>query len=116
MRPLDLLAFFYRILHKDGFSRQDLELIRPVVISNTIHSMLAILRAMFHLQIDYGDPERLVGVVRNEHSGLNAFVEGQPAGVRHCARQPGGNHGGTVRSNAEALAGRRRSGMLQTVQ
>uniref|UniRef100_A0A915P4U7 Guanine nucleotide-binding protein subunit beta-like protein n=1 Tax=Meloidogyne floridensis TaxID=298350 RepID=A0A915P4U7_9BILA len=48
-----------RILHKDGFSRQDLELIKPVVICNTIHSMLAILRAMFHLHIDYGDPERL---------------------------------------------------------
>ena len=32
---------------------------RPVVHSNTIHSMLAILRAMFHLQIDYADSERI---------------------------------------------------------
>ncbi|MFH4982276.1 hypothetical protein AB6A40_008985 [Gnathostoma spinigerum] len=48
-----------RILHKDGFSKQDFEMIRPVVHSNSIHSMLAILRAMFHLQIEYGDPERV---------------------------------------------------------
>lgn len=49
-----------RILHKDGFSQQDLEMIRPVVYSNCIHCMLAILRAMFHLQIEYEDPERVV--------------------------------------------------------
>ncbi|CAD5219668.1 unnamed protein product [Bursaphelenchus okinawaensis] len=48
-----------RILHKDGFSKQDLELIKPVVYSNCIHSMLAILRAMFHLQIEYDDPDRV---------------------------------------------------------
>lgn len=39
---------------------QDLEMIRPVVYSNCIHSMLSILRAMFHLQIEYADPERVV--------------------------------------------------------
>lgn len=49
----------FRILHKDGFSKQDLELIKPVVYSNCIHSMLAILRAMFHLQIEYADQERV---------------------------------------------------------
>ncbi|KIH65160.1 g-protein alpha subunit [Ancylostoma duodenale] len=49
-----------RILHKDGFSQQDLEMIRPVVYSNCIHSMLSILRAMFHLQIEYADNERVM--------------------------------------------------------
>uniref|UniRef100_A0A915EKI6 Uncharacterized protein n=1 Tax=Ditylenchus dipsaci TaxID=166011 RepID=A0A915EKI6_9BILA len=48
-----------RILHKDGFSKSDLELIKPVVYSNCIHSILAILRAMFHLQIEYAEPERV---------------------------------------------------------
>ncbi|KAI6214082.1 hypothetical protein M3Y94_00226700 [Aphelenchoides besseyi] len=48
-----------RILHKDGFSKHDLELIKPVVYSNCIHSMLAILRAMFHLSIEYADQERV---------------------------------------------------------
>ncbi|VDM82511.1 unnamed protein product [Strongylus vulgaris] len=44
---------------RDGFSQQDLEMIRPVVYSNCIHSMLSILRAMFHLQIEYADNERV---------------------------------------------------------
>uniref|UniRef100_F1LD90 Guanine nucleotide-binding protein alpha-7 subunit n=1 Tax=Ascaris suum TaxID=6253 RepID=F1LD90_ASCSU len=34
-------------------------MIRPVVYSNCIHNALAILRAMFHLQIEYGDPDRV---------------------------------------------------------
>uniref|UniRef100_A0A183BYK9 Guanine nucleotide-binding protein alpha-7 subunit n=1 Tax=Globodera pallida TaxID=36090 RepID=A0A183BYK9_GLOPA len=67
-----------RILHKDGFSKQDLELIKPVVLSNCIHSMLAILRAMFHLQIDYGDPERLKDsqrVFATVHANKEEFTE-----------------------------------------
>uniref|UniRef100_A0AC35U4A1 Guanine nucleotide-binding protein alpha-7 subunit n=1 Tax=Rhabditophanes sp. KR3021 TaxID=114890 RepID=A0AC35U4A1_9BILA len=48
-----------RILHKDGFSQQDLLMIKPVVYSNSIHSMLAILRAMFHLNIEYADADRI---------------------------------------------------------
>ena len=47
-----------RILHKDGFSAHDLEMIRPVVYSNTIHSMLAILRAMYQLNIQLEEGER----------------------------------------------------------
>uniref|UniRef100_A0A1I7WMC9 Uncharacterized protein n=1 Tax=Heterorhabditis bacteriophora TaxID=37862 RepID=A0A1I7WMC9_HETBA len=34
-------------------------MIRPVVYSNCIHSMLSILRAMFHLQIEYADNDRV---------------------------------------------------------
>lgn len=49
-----------RILHKNGFSKHDLELIKPVVYSNCIHSMLAILRAMFHLKIECADANRVV--------------------------------------------------------
>lgn len=48
-----------KILHKNGFSKADLESIKPVVSSNCIHSMLAILRAMFHLQIEFADQERV---------------------------------------------------------
>lgn len=47
-----------KILHKNGFSQQDLEMIRPVVYSNTIQSMLAILRAMYFINIEFGDAER----------------------------------------------------------
>ncbi|OUC42985.1 g-protein alpha subunit [Trichinella nativa] len=47
-----------RILHKDGFSQHDFEMIRPVVYSNTVHAMLAVLRAMYQLNIEFSDPER----------------------------------------------------------
>lgn len=43
-------------------------MIRPVVFSNCIHSMLAILRAMYQLQIEYSDPERVVGVLIPVHT------------------------------------------------
>jgi len=54
------LYHFRRILHKNGFSQQDLEMIRPVVYSNTIQSILAILRAMYFINIEFGDAERQV--------------------------------------------------------
>ncbi|KRZ25804.1 Guanine nucleotide-binding protein alpha-7 subunit [Trichinella pseudospiralis] len=47
-----------KILHKDGFSQHDFEMIRPVVYSNTVHAMLAVLRAMYQLNIEFSDPER----------------------------------------------------------
>lgn len=62
-----------RILHKDGFSQQDLEMIRPVVYSNCIHSMLSILRAMFHLQIEYGEPDRVVRFLDSSRNNLQTF-------------------------------------------
>jgi hypothetical protein len=49
-----------RILHKDGFAQADFENIRPVVYSNTIHCMLAILRAMYTLNVDFHHPDRQV--------------------------------------------------------
>lgn len=55
--------YFYRILHKNGFSQQDLEMIRPVVYSNTIQSILAILRAMYLLNIEFGDADRQVDLL-----------------------------------------------------
>ncbi|VDK42738.1 unnamed protein product [Anisakis simplex] len=88
-----------RILHKDGFSQQDLEMIRPVVYSNCIHSMLAILRAMFHLQIEYGDQERVRDsqlVFATVHANKEELTEELSAamqrlwmdsGVRECYRR-----------------------------
>uniref|UniRef100_A0A915AV76 Guanine nucleotide-binding protein alpha-7 subunit n=1 Tax=Parascaris univalens TaxID=6257 RepID=A0A915AV76_PARUN len=88
-----------RILHKDGFSQQDLEMIRPVVYSNCIHSMLAILRAMFHLQIEYGDPDRVRDsqlVFATVHANKEELTEELSAamqrlwmdgGVRECYRR-----------------------------
>ncbi|VIO86336.1 Uncharacterized protein BM_BM5336 [Brugia malayi] len=88
-----------RILHKDGFSQQDLEMIKPVVYSNCIHCMLAILRAMFHLQIEYEDPDRMRDsqlVFATVHTKKEELVEELSAamqrlwadgGVRECYKR-----------------------------
>lgn len=45
-----------------------------------------------------------------------AVVEGESAGVRDGARQQGGVDGGAVRRDAEAVARRRRAGVLSALQ
>ena len=50
-----------RIIHEDGFSGEDVKQYKPVVYSNTIQSLAAIVRAMDTLGIEYGDKERKVG-------------------------------------------------------
>lgn len=49
-----------RIIHEDGFSGDDVKQYKPVVYSNTIQSLAAIVRAMDTLGLDYGDKERKV--------------------------------------------------------
>uniref|UniRef100_A0A8P4GLV6 Guanine nucleotide-binding protein G(O) subunit alpha n=1 Tax=Dicentrarchus labrax TaxID=13489 RepID=A0A8P4GLV6_DICLA len=47
-----------RIIHEDGFSGDDVKQYKPVVYSNTIQSLAAIVRAMDTLGLEYGDKER----------------------------------------------------------
>lgn len=49
-----------RIIHESGFTSEDFKQYRPVVYSNTIQSLVAILRAMPNLSIQYGNNEREV--------------------------------------------------------
>jgi len=49
-----------RIIHEGGFTKEDNQQYRPVVYSNTIQSLVAIVRAMHTLSIEYADSERLV--------------------------------------------------------
>lgn len=49
-----------RIIHEDGFSGDDVKQYKPVVYSNTIQSLAAILRAMDSLGIEFGDKDRKV--------------------------------------------------------
>ena len=49
-----------KIIHETGYSREECEQYRPVVYSNTIQSLMAILRAMGQLRIDFRDPSKLV--------------------------------------------------------
>lgn len=53
--------FSSRIIHEDGFSGEDVKQYKPVVYSNTIQSLAAIVRAMDTLGVEYGDKERKVG-------------------------------------------------------
>lgn len=49
-----------KIIHETGYSREECEQYRPVVYSNTIQSMMAIIRAMGQLRIEFRDPSRTV--------------------------------------------------------
>ncbi|KAF4523313.1 hypothetical protein B566_EDAN011792, partial [Ephemera danica] len=45
-----------KIIHETGYSKEECEQYRPVVYSNTIQSLMAIIRAMGQLRIDFADP------------------------------------------------------------
>ncbi|GIY89662.1 guanine nucleotide-binding protein G(o) subunit alpha [Caerostris extrusa] len=47
-----------RIIHDSGFTQEDFKQYKPVVYSNTIQSMVAILRAMPNLGIGFGNNDR----------------------------------------------------------
>jgi guanine nucleotide-binding protein G(o) subunit alpha len=50
----------FRIIHESGFTAEDYKQYKPVVYSNTVQSLVAILRAMGNLSIPFGAPEREV--------------------------------------------------------
>ena len=47
-----------KIIHDSGFTSEDFKQYRPVVYSNTIKSLVAILRAMTNLSLSFADEER----------------------------------------------------------
>jgi len=47
-----------KIIHMDGYSKEDFEQYREVVYSNTIQSLATIIRAMETLNIPFGSPDR----------------------------------------------------------
>lgn len=49
-----------RIIHEDGYSEDECKQYRAVVYSNTIQSIMAIVKAMASLKIDYSNPARAV--------------------------------------------------------
>ena len=57
---LFLFFLFFRIIHESGFTPEDFKQYRPVVYSNTIQSLVAILRAMPNLDINFSTNEREV--------------------------------------------------------
>lgn len=49
-----------RIIHEAGYSEEECKQYKAVVFSNTIQSIIAIIRAMGRLKIDFADPARAV--------------------------------------------------------
>jgi guanine nucleotide-binding protein G(o) subunit alpha len=59
----------HRIIHESGFTAEDYKQYKPVVYSNTVQSLVAILRAMGNLSIPFGAPDREVnsaGIAENK--------------------------------------------------
>ena len=52
--------FFNRIIHEDGYSEEECLQYKAVVYSNTLQSLITIVRAMGHLKIDFESSERAV--------------------------------------------------------
>ncbi len=52
-----------KIIHETGYSAEECQHYRPVVYSNTIQSLLAIISAMSKLRVDFHDRARLVSGV-----------------------------------------------------
>ena len=57
------LYLYFRIIHDGGFTTEDNKQYKPVVYSNTIQSLVAIIRAMGTLSIPFGDSEREVRIL-----------------------------------------------------
>lgn len=53
---------FLRIIHEDGYSEDECKQYRAVVYSNTIQSIMAIIKAMANLKIDYEESARAVSI------------------------------------------------------
>lgn len=56
-----LFNFLKRIIHKDGYSREECLEFIVIIYSNTLQSMMAIVKAMNTLNINYGHADQQVG-------------------------------------------------------
>ncbi|CAH1961370.1 unnamed protein product [Acanthoscelides obtectus] len=65
-----------KIIHETGYSPEECEQYRPVVYSNTIQSLMAIIRAMGQLRIDFADPSR-ADIARQFFTYASAAEEGE---------------------------------------
>lgn len=63
-----------KIIHETGYSKEECEQYRPVVYSNTIQSLMAIIRAMGQLRINFADSSRAVVGVLFAFKGFKTYV------------------------------------------
>ena len=55
-----MVHYIFRIIHEDGYSADDCAQYKAVVYSNTLQSIIAIVRAMGSLQIQFKEEDRAV--------------------------------------------------------
>lgn len=70
-----------RIIHESGFTSEDFKQYRPVVYSNTIQSLVAILRAMPNLNIPYDSSDRDVSTVSRQPANFYTLAANLPRSV-----------------------------------
>ena len=66
-----------KIIHETGYSQEECEQYRPVVYSNTIQSLMAIIRAMGQLRIDFADPNKTVCLCMSGWEGRHTLFLGR---------------------------------------
>ncbi|KAL7298635.1 hypothetical protein TKK_0008401 [Trichogramma kaykai] len=65
-----------KIIHETGYSHEECEQFKPVVYSNTIQSLMTIIRAMEQLKIDFADPSK-VNIARQFFTIASSTEEGE---------------------------------------
>lgn len=109
-----------KIIHETGYSTEECEQYRPVVYSNTIQSLMAIIRAMDQLGIDFATPSEKVSMFAHCNMEIPSFflnlfmrtsysVVDQSSSVLHT-RQLGGRrriNAGARNDNEKPLDGSR---------
>lgn len=63
-----------RIIHEAGYSEEECKQYKAVVFSNTIQSIIAIIRAMGRLKIDFADQARAVSDAKS-NLALSLFLD-----------------------------------------
>ena len=51
-----------RIIHEQGYTQEECLSYKPIIYSNTIQSLMAIIKAMQQLNISFGDADRSVTI------------------------------------------------------
>lgn len=64
-----------KIIHDTGYSQEECEEYRRVVFSNTVQSLMVIIRAMGRLKIEFADPSR-TDIARQFFTHASAADEG----------------------------------------
>ena len=71
--PANIVCLYHRIIHEAGYSEEECKQYKAVVYSNTIQSIIAIIRAMGRLKIDFSDAARAVSA-RDNKAGIYALL------------------------------------------